>query len=948
MLFLNPWLLLALAGVSIPVILHLVRRQAAKPVDWGAMRFLHDTLSERRRKMEWEDLLLMAARCLLLALAGLAIARPFVPPDSKVPWIFVLPLALLAIAAFGASFVLSSKIFRRLLRLGAVVLALIAAGLVFLEHVLHLKRFEGSGRRDVAIIIDASSSMTREGAKGNVFEEAREEAKRIVGDAPRGTSFVIVSGGPSPRALTANPLTHRADVLEQLAAIKPVGGTFRAHEALGVATLALAEGDNSAKQIIVLTDGQRHGWRFGDAGAWKSLEDAWDGLPQKPKLILRRIKTSDSLRNAGIVEVVCTRRLVGTDRPSVVRVIVENTGTEPVTPGMVTLEIEGEQVGSEALGVLIPGQIETVEFSHKFETEGPQALVARIDGWDEVPDDNRSEHVVTVRRQVRVLLVDGNPSGKFFDRAAGHAALALAPTGALLRGQEPGKGFLMDPRVVAAPDLVEGDLDEAEVIVLADVPRLPAALASKLAGRLANGAGLIVIAGPRSEREFYNQWAVSDGPLMPLELLEETTEEAGVFPAPATFQHESLELFRDEAASDLGEAAIQRWFKAETRSGPGVVGAGFSNGDPFLAGRFYGRGRCLMLTCALDHRSGNLPARTSFVPLVQELVSWVAGGGPELNIDAAWSPSIALGRSGDGGLVGRYYKDSNKDRLLLERVDPGVDFNWGEGSPGGKVPADNFSVVWTGGLVASADGEHVIEAEADDELSMTVGGRNVFSTSIHNQKKGSVTLEAGRVVPVEISYREGGGGATARLFWTPEGGVKSIIPPSAWLPVGDTSSESFQAVDPLGQTRQATVSSGRRGRELRIEGEAVPGLYRIDLPESLRESIPTIAEVEKVPMVVRRDIDESRIELSTPEDLEEIRGRIDTFVPETPEDVLAVVSGKGFGREITRILAIAALVLLVLETALGRWVSKSRRAGEVENIDFGTDEPIAFGKGGRR
>jgi hypothetical protein len=40
--------------------------------------------------------------------------------------------------------------------------------------------------------------------------------------------------------------------------------------------------------------------------------------------------------------------------------------------------------------------------------------------------------------------------------------------------------------------------------------------------------------------------------------------------------------------------------------------------------------------------------------------------------------------------------------------------------------------------------------------------------------------------------------------------------------------------------------------------------------------------------------------------------------------------------------------LLVLETALGRWVSKSRRTGEVENIDFGTDEPIAFGKGGAR
>jgi hypothetical protein len=102
MLFLHPWLLAGLAGVAIPIIIHLVRRQAAKPIDWGAMRFLFDTVAVRRRRIEWEDLLLMAARCLLLGLVALAIARPFVTPDSGVPWLFVLPAALLGIALFGA------------------------------------------------------------------------------------------------------------------------------------------------------------------------------------------------------------------------------------------------------------------------------------------------------------------------------------------------------------------------------------------------------------------------------------------------------------------------------------------------------------------------------------------------------------------------------------------------------------------------------------------------------------------------------------------------------------------------------------------------------------------------------------------------------------------------------------------------------------------------------
>ena len=73
MLFLNPWLLAGLVGVSIPIIIHLVRQQAAKPIDWGAMRFLFDTLAIRRRRMQWEDLLLMAARCLLLGLLALAL-----------------------------------------------------------------------------------------------------------------------------------------------------------------------------------------------------------------------------------------------------------------------------------------------------------------------------------------------------------------------------------------------------------------------------------------------------------------------------------------------------------------------------------------------------------------------------------------------------------------------------------------------------------------------------------------------------------------------------------------------------------------------------------------------------------------------------------------------------------------------------------------------------------
>ena len=90
-----------------------------------------------------------------------------------------------------------------------------------------------------------------------------------------------------------------------------------------------------------------------------------------------------------------------------------------------------------------------------------------------------------------------------------------------------------------------------------------------------------------------------------------------------------------------------------------------------------------------------------------------------------------------------------------------------------------------------------------------------------------------------------------------------------------------------------------------------------------------------LPLVVRSDIGESKLEPLTEEDLAQLRARTDVIQPKSTKDVLAVLSGKGFGREITRTVAVAALILLLLETALARWVSRSRRAGDDLRVDFG-------------
>ncbi|HEY1121071.1 MAG TPA: PA14 domain-containing protein [Haloferula sp.] len=935
MLFLNPWLLAGLAAVAIPIIIHLVRRQAAKPIDWGAMRFLFDTVAMRRRKMEWEDLLLMAARCLLLGLVALAIARPFVPPDSSVPWMFVLPAALIGIALLGGSFVLGGKA-KWMLRITSAVLILAAASLIFLERVLNLKRFEASGRRDVALVIDASSSMELSLDGKTVFTKAVEEAKQLVKEAPRGTAFLVVLGGPAPEAKTAAPLTHRADVLGVLDSLKPIGGTFRAHEALGVATLGLAEGTNASKEIVVFTDAQRAGWRFDNPNAWDGLSEAWKTLPAKPKLLLREFGVPNSLRNVSIAAIETSRRVVGTDREVTLRVTVENTGTEAVTPGPVSMEIGGAKTGEKPVGLLVAGQKETVEFRHRFSKPGPQAIVARIDGRDDLAADDKAERVILVRGNLPVLLVDGNPAGSFFERAAGYSALALAPSPDLRRGKNAGDAYLMDPEVIPAPELKDGDLEGRAVIVLADVPRLPERLASKIAAKVADGAGLFVIAGPRVDAAFYNQWTGGDGPLLPMPLGDVAVDAEGVSPSPATFLHEAVALFKDEKNSDLATAKVKQWHKTGGATG-GVQAAAFLNGDPFLAAKSYGSGRTLLATCAFDARSGNLPALRGFVPLVHELVAWTAGNGTELNVEAAWSPSIALNGS-SGGLTASYWPNREwKGKPKFVRTDPSIDFRWADKQPDKRLPADRFSIEWRGQLVPPVTGEYELTAEVDDVLQLRIGGNKTFETGWGRKELGKISLEQGKAVPFQAMYYEEGGDAYARLYWTPPGGMRQIIPTHAFRPEKPREvGAPLRVIDPGGLPRQAMLRPARVGRELAIEGAAVPGIYQVTPDEEL-QSLLSLPAKTTLPVAVVRDAGESHFEPRTPDDLALVRKHADLLQPASVGDILGVLQGKGFGREIWKLLAVAGFILFLLESVLARWVSRNRRTAEDVRVEFGQD-----------
>ena len=150
MQFINFAMLLGLLAVAIPIIIQILTRKNARRIPWGAWLFLDKTMKKRKRKVLLEDILLLACRCLALGLLALAFARPFVRPDSPVPWAVTMPVMLASITAIGISFALWRYPRHRFWMMAAgIVLFVLSIATIVFERQLNLKRFGLGATKDV-------------------------------------------------------------------------------------------------------------------------------------------------------------------------------------------------------------------------------------------------------------------------------------------------------------------------------------------------------------------------------------------------------------------------------------------------------------------------------------------------------------------------------------------------------------------------------------------------------------------------------------------------------------------------------------------------------------------------------------------------------------------------------------------------------------------------------
>ena len=567
MAFLNPIMLFGLTAVSVPIIIHLLNRRRFQKVVWAAMRFLKLSVEQNQRRMQIEDLILLALRCLLLALLALALARPALMSNSK--------------DVFGQSKVIG------------------------------------------AIILDNSYSMGVSDGTQTRFEKARQAALQALDAMPAGSATALFLASDIVQGLIAEP-TFDFNLARKLIREAPLSD--RATDLLPSIQKAIDTLKNRLairKEIYLVTDGQAAGWR-----QMPDIQTALEKAKSEIKTHLILVSEHEE-RNLGVSDLHLASGLSPAKQPLRFEVKVTNYGKEEARDTRVALNVDGEPPTDEFTIASIPsGATKSISLFAKLRTEGFHSVTARIPE-DRLPADDKRSVVVRAIKEVRVLLVDGEPGNEPRESETYFLqhALTPVPTDAL-------PDYFIKTTTITAVELSQVQLDNYDAVVLANVPDCSEATLKSLELYLRRGGGLMIFPGGRVNVPFYNEQLLNRYNFLPAALGtahgQADQDEKYFALQDKDYQHSVVSIWNDPGSGTLGSAHFYRAFDLKAAAPRKVIsGQGkqqeagdpqiilkYDDGSPAVMERTWGLGRVVLFSSTADTAWNDLPVRLAFVPLI--------------------------------------------------------------------------------------------------------------------------------------------------------------------------------------------------------------------------------------------------------------------------------------------------------------------------------------------
>ncbi len=495
----DPFLAAAAAGgaVSIPIVIHLLNRKRYRIVPWAAMRFLLAAQRKTSRKVRIEQILLLIVRCLLVLLLLLAMCS--VTGWAEKFWHLFAPGGL---AATG-----------------------------------------GTARTHKIIVVDGSLGMGLKVGDKDGFEKAKAAARQIVKESNGEDGFSVVLMAEPPRMIVPGPTdaaepgwpSDNADsVLKSLDAMRPTHGNADLAATLNTVEdlLKASPRKYAEKEVYFLSNLQRATWLAQEGSTLEATVKSIKEQAPTAAVLDVGVDGADNLSVEGLA-VADPTAVVG--KPTLLQAVLHNFGAArrdaPVHFKIGKVAADGRSVDLHDVGDpavvknIEDGETVRVSFQYPFPEAGDYVVEADAP-HDGLEADDARRVVVSVKDKVEVLLVDGKPAARAFDRAAEWVRTALNPY--------PDDAAAREHDVVTRPTVINetkfadeglGDLTPYDCVFLCDVPQVTDGEARRLLDHVRRGGGVVFVMGDRVDLKEYNTTLSPGGVgLLPVLLKEKQTQ----------------------------------------------------------------------------------------------------------------------------------------------------------------------------------------------------------------------------------------------------------------------------------------------------------------------------------------------------------------------------------------------------------------------------------------
>jgi len=570
---LHPWMLLGLAGLAVPVILHLIQRQRLRPQMLATLQFLDVEDAANAFAPVPRDWLQLLLRLLLIGLLVLLMAR---------------------LAVFG----------------------------------------DRPGPRTMAVVLDQSASMQQKaGEEETLFDRYKAQILELIDGLEPDDRMAMVLVGD--RVVHETGYLQDKDELRRIAASfdPSESGAQALVPAVRSAVRQLSVRRDVNSYVLVFSDHQRaHFQPYLEEADREAADNPTltfrDQLSSNGVQVILVDDGPSSGDNLAIEQARFHPEQVYLGGSSRVTAVVRNHGQQAKTTRVhVAL---GPQAGTPRELSLEPGEAAFLDLVQRFEAPQDTACCVEIEP-DVLRADDRYYMPMRIRDRKQVLLVvpagdaPGQEAGlEFSHRGADLLAYALNPGEAL--GQ--GGGTAISVRRVTPAMFSRISLPIYSVIVLYGVTELPEQSARDLEAFVRGGGGVWLVPDRDvSPLRFNEGHARLLAGLAIGQLKEPDPVEALGRDESALASGAMLPLVRQEWGNTR-DLYFARYHVLQS-PGTGQIALRTASGDPLMATVGLGRGRVFVQLLDLELESSSLARTTAFVPMVQQVAALLSQrGGP--------------------------------------------------------------------------------------------------------------------------------------------------------------------------------------------------------------------------------------------------------------------------------------------------------------------------------